>query len=339
MAITEADRPPGQNIGRQPRNSRAESEESLGIYLDEIGQIGLLNKEQEVELAQSIEAGHLAQETIDNGSEEALIAIDGISHLAGHKGLSDLAGEGQQARSQFIGSNLLLVVFWSKRYQNRGLGQDDLIQEGTFGLMHAVDKFDWRKGFKFSTYGSNWIRQAIERGIANTGQTVRLPIHAQDSLVGMNRLIASTSLEPNGRMPSLEEMAEKLGLSLERAQELYESLQLQPVSLDEYLDERVGFTLGDTVSDREVDVEQSAEQQILPGLIDKAMDGLDESERIVLRLHFGLDSGTPLSLVEISKQLGCTVQVVRKNEHRAMAKLSHPSVSSSGLRDFLEGLD
>jgi RNA polymerase sigma factor (sigma-70 family) len=302
-----------------------DDEDLVRLYLTDIGQYPLLTKDDEVRLAQAIEAGRAAEADVAK-------APKGLT-TAKKRELRRSVMEGEQAQQTFVQSNLRLVVSIAKKYQASGLPLLDLIQEGNLGLMHAVEKFDWRKGFKFSTYATWWIRQAITRGIANTGRTIRLPVHAGDTLARVQKAQARLELKL-GRPATLAE----LGIEVEMPEDkLVEALRFraEPLSLSEPLREDGDAELGDVVEDRSAESPfEVAAVSLLPDEIGRLLSPLDEREREILRLRFGLDRGEPRTLEEVGEHFNLTRERIRQIEARAMSKLRHPS-SDTGARDLL----
>lgn len=302
-----------------------EEEDLVRLYLSDIGQYPLLNKDGEIELAKRIEAGAKAEKELTSKGK----AIDPERKAK----LRYAIREGEDAKMRFIQSNLRLVVSIAKKYQASGLPLLDLIQEGNLGLIHAVDKFDWRKGFKFSTYATWWIRQAITRGIANTGRTIRLPVHAGDTLSRVQKAAARFELL-HGRQPNLEELSREVEIDQSKLADAMK-FRAEPVSLSEPLRDDGDAELGDVVEDRAAaspfDV---AATSMLPVEIGRLLAPLDDREREILRLRFGLDRGEARTLEEVGEHFNLTRERIRQIEARAMSKLRHPS-SDTGARDLL----
>ena len=301
-----------------------DEEDLVRLYLTDIGQYPLLTKEDEVRLAQQIENGVEARGKLE--TEEKLTAAE-------KRDLKRLDRNGARAEKKFVQSNLRLVVSIAKKYQASGLPLLDLIQEGNLGLMHAVEKFDWRKGFKFSTYATWWIRQAITRGIANTGRTIRLPVHAGDTLARLQK--ARTRLELKyGRPATLTELAADVEMPEDKITEALRFAN-EPLSLSEPLREDGDAELGDGVEDRgAASPFEVAATSLLPDEIARLLAPLDEREREILKLRFGLDRGEPRTLEEVGEHFNLTRERIRQIEARAMSKLRHPS-SDTGARDLL----
>ncbi|MCL4422420.1 MAG: sigma-70 family RNA polymerase sigma factor [Actinobacteria bacterium] len=302
-----------------------DEEDLVRLYLTDIGQYPLLTKEDEVRLAQLIEARWEAEEELKRADKELTPAR--------RRELRRGIKRGEDAQRTFVQSNLRLVVSIAKKYQASGLPLLDLIQEGNLGLMHAVEKFDWRKGFKFSTYATWWIRQAITRGIANTGRTIRLPVHAGDTLARVQKAQARLELKL-GRPATLAELGEEVEMPEDK---LIEALRFrsEPLSLSEPLREDGDAELGDVVEDRSAESPfEVAATALLPEEIERLLEPLDEREREILRLRFGLDRGEPRTLEEVGEYFNLTRERIRQIEARAMSKLRHPS-SDTGARDLL----
>jgi len=301
-----------------------DEEDLVRLYLTDIGQYPLLTKDDEVRLAQAIESRWEA--------EEELKTKKGLTPTR-RRELNRAVRDGEKAQRTFVQSNLRLVVSIAKKYQASGLPLLDLIQEGNLGLMHAVEKFDWRKGFKFSTYATWWIRQAITRGIANTGRTIRLPVHAGDTLARVQKAQARLELKL-GRPATLSELGAEVELPEDK---LIEALRFraEPLSLSEPLREVGDAELGDVVEDRSAESPfEMAATALLPVEINRLLAPLDEREREILRLRFGLDRGEPRTLEEVGEHFNLTRERIRQIEARAMSKLRHPS-SDTGARDLL----
>jgi RNA polymerase sigma factor (sigma-70 family) len=302
-----------------------DEEDLVRLYLTDIGQYPLLTKDDEVRLAQLIEQRGTADDELRKKAKELTPAR--------RRELRRTIAQGDDAQQTFVQSNLRLVVSIAKKYQASGLPLLDLIQEGNLGLMHAVEKFDWRKGFKFSTYATWWIRQAITRGIANTGRTIRLPVHAGDTLARVQKAQARLELKL-GRPATLAELGAEVELPEDK---LIEALRFraEPLSLSEPLREDGDAELGDVVEDRSAESPfEMAATALLPIEINRLLAPLDEREREILRLRFGLDRGEPRTLEEVGEHFNLTRERIRQIEARAMSKLRHPS-SDTGARDLL----
>ncbi len=328
---------------REPNGKRSSSSESGGsaedpvhTYLKEIGRVPLLNAELEVEIAQKIEEG--------NGAASRLAAHE--LALTGEGSESDLLDADQQtrcrrqirkglkAKDELIEANLRLVVSIAKRYRNRGLAFLDLIQEGNLGLMRAVDKFDHTKGFKFSTYATWWIRQAITRAIADQARTIRIPVHMVETI---NKVVWAQRqlLQELGREPTIEEVAQRVELPMERVREILRINQ-DTVSLEQPVGDEDDFNLSDLIEDRGAVVpDDAATRSLLDAAVREALGHLSEREQDVVRLRFGLDDGKIRTLEEVGKEFGVTRERVRQIESKTLAKLRRPDAAHL-LRDYLE---
>ncbi len=301
-------------------------EDLVRLYLNDVGKHALLSKDDEARLAQAIEAGREARGELAGGEEIT---------PARRRQLRRLIRHGDEATEAFVKANLRLVVSIAKRYQSADVPLLDLVQEGNLGLMHAVEKFDWRKGFKFSTYATWWIRQSITRGIANTGRTVRLPVHAGDLLNRVTR--ARGRLEAQlGRRPTIAELAADLGTESHKVVEILRYVS-EPMSLSEPLRADSDGELGDIVEDHSaVSPFEAAAAALLPAEITKMLIVLDDRERAVLQLRFGLDRGEPRTLDEVGAHFNLTRERIRQIEARAMSKLRHPALERNA-QDLLPG--
>ena len=300
-----------------PNHHAAQPEEDLvRLYLNDIGKYALLDKQDEARLAEAIEGGREAR--TEFAATEAITP-------AHKRELRRLIRDGDQAAETFVQANLRLVVSIAKKYQSAELPLLDLVQEGNLGLIHAVHKFDWRKGFKFSTYATWWIRQAITRGIANTGRTIRLPVHAGDLLTQVTQ--ARGRLEGQlGRRPTVAELAADLELGEEKVIEILRHAA-EPLSLSEPLGEDGDAEFGDMVEDRSaVSPFDAAAAALLSGEVNKMLLALDEREREILRLRFGLDRGEPRTLDQVGEHFSLTRERIRQIEARAMSKLRQASI-------------
>ncbi len=274
------------------------TEDPVRMYLKEIGKVPLLSSEEEIELAKRIEAGD------------------------------------EEAKKTLAEANLRLVVSIAKRYVGRGMQFLDLIQEGNLGLIKAVEKFDYRKGYKFSTYATWWIRQAITRAIADQARTIRIPVHMVETI---NRLVRTQRqlLQTLGREPTPEEIAEEMDMSVDRVREIMKISQ-DPVSLETPIGEEEDSHLGDFIQDDQVEVPvEAATESLLHDQLMEVLDTLTDREQKVLRLRFGLDDGRPRTLEEVGKVFNVTRERIRQIEAKALRKLRHPSRSKK-LKDYLD---
>jgi len=293
------------------------------LYLEDIGRHPLLTREDEVRLAQEIERAHAAREAL---AGEGLTADD-------EEELRCVVRRGEAAARTLIESNLRWVVSIAKKYHMTGVPLLDVIQEGNLGLMHAVDKFDWRRGFKFSTYATWWIRQAIIRGIANNERLIRLPLHAGDLVMRLHKARSRMELTL-GRLPTAGELAAAIEMPEEKVSEVLQ-IPGDPLSLSEPLSEGADVGLVDVVADRSVESTfDLAAAALLPAEIEKLLAALDARERHIVRMRFGLDSGEPCTLEEVGQFFKVTRERIRQIETRAMQKLRAAS-ADTGARDLL----
>jgi RNA polymerase primary sigma factor len=299
------------------------------MYLKEIGKVDLLIAEQEIDLAMKIEAGVEAGEKLDE-AHKSKTQLDRREE----RRLSRIEQKGLDAKQQLIEANLRLVVSIAKRYVGRGMLFLDLIQEGNLGLIRAVEKFDYTKGFKFSTYATWWIRQAITRAIADQARTIRIPVHIVETINKLVR-VQRQLLQELGRDPSPEEIGEVMGMPAERIREI-QKISQEPVSLETPIGEEEDSQLGDFIEDSAAEVPPDAASfSMLQEQLQKVLDGLAERERKVISLRFGLKDGHPRTLEEVGREFGVTRERIRQIESKTLAKLRHPSRSSK-LKDYLE---
>lgn len=299
------------------------------MYLKEIGKVSLLTAAEEIDLAMKIEAGIKATEELEKAEE------DGVElERRERRRLSRIEQVGLDAKQQLIEANLRLVVSIAKRYVGRGMLFLDLIQEGNLGLIRAVEKFDYTKGFKFSTYATWWIRQAITRAIADQARTIRIPVHMVETINKLVR-IQRQLLQTLGREPTPEEIAEEMGLTPERVREI-QKISQEPVSLETPIGEEEDSQLGDFIEDDAAVVPPDAASfSMLQEQLSKTLEGLAERERKVISLRFGLEDGHPRTLEEVGREFGVTRERIRQIESKTLAKLRHPSRSQK-LKDYLE---
>ena len=311
-------------------------EDPVRMYLKEIGKVPLLSAEEEIELAKNMEAGAVAKEKIailksreENATEEELAEIkEEIKNLQ-----KDLDA-GDEAKKRLAEANLRLVVSIAKRYVGRGMLFLDLIQEGNLGLIKAVEKFDFRKGYKFSTYATWWIRQAITRAIADQARTIRIPVHMVETINKLIR-VSRQLLQELGREPSPEEIAAEMNMPVERVREILKISQ-EPVSLETPIGEEEDSHLGDFIQDDNVPVPADAAAfTLLKEQLEEVLGTLTEREQKVLTLRFGLEDGRARTLEEVGKEFNVTRERIRQIEAKALRKLRHPSRSRK-LKDYLE---
>ena len=312
-------------------------EDPVRMYLKEIGKVPLLSADEEIELAQKMEAGSVAVEKIpllkerlaETGEEQEKEEIQ-----AEIKALQLDVDRGSDAKKRLAEANLRLVVSIAKRYVGRGMLFLDLIQEGNLGLIKAVEKFDYRKGYKFSTYATWWIRQAITRAIADQARTIRIPVHMVETINKLIR-VSRQLLQELGREPTPEEIAEEMKMPVERVREILKISQ-EPVSLETPIGEEEDSHLGDFIKDDNVPVPADAATfTLLKEQLDEVLGTLTEREQKVLTLRFGLEDGRARTLEEVGKEFNVTRERIRRIEAKALRKLRHPSRSRK-LKDYLE---
>ncbi len=313
----------------RPRASRLAAEGSsfdpVRMYLKEIGKVPLLTAAQEVSIAKRFEAGLDAEERIVS---DTLFSPDQRASLRA------VVRDGELAKRQLIEANLRLVVSIAKRYVGRGMALLDLVQEGNLGLIRAVEKFDHTKGFKFSTYATWWIRQAITRSIADQGRTIRIPVHMVDT---MNKVknVQRQMLQELGREPTTDEVAAKVEMTPDRVREI-QRLGQEPLSLETPVGEEDDSSLGDFVEDPNATAPATAAARaLLTEAIEEALEELNDRERAVVRMRFGLDDGQVRTLEEVGREFKVTRERIRQIESKTLAKLRHPT-RANRLRDYLE---
>ena len=311
-------------------------EDPVRMYLKEIGKVPLLSAEDEIDFAQKMEAGAVAQEKIAI-LEKRIGNVDEVEEAEIKEEIERLKEDleaGDEAKKRLAEANLRLVVSIAKRYVGRGMLFLDLIQEGNLGLIKAVEKFDYRKGYKFSTYATWWIRQAITRAIADQARTIRIPVHMVETINKLIR-VSRQLLQELGREPTPEEIAEEMKLPVERVREILKISQ-EPVSLETPIGEEEDSHLGDFIQDDNVPVPADAAAfTLLKEQLVEVLSTLTEREQKVLRLRFGLDDGRARTLEEVGKEFNVTRERIRQIEAKALRKLRHPSRSRK-LKDYLD---
>ncbi|SMD23610.1 RNA polymerase sigma factor [Kibdelosporangium aridum] len=305
------------------------SADSVRAYLKQIGKVALLNAEEEVELAKRIEAGLYAAERVRKAEEESEKLTPQM-----RRDLRWIVRDGERAKNHLLEANLRLVVSLAKRYTGRGMAFLDLIQEGNLGLIRAVEKFDYTKGYKFSTYATWWIRQAITRAMADQARTIRIPVHMVEVINKLGR-IQRELLQDLGREPTPEELAKEMDITPEKVLEIQQYAR-EPISLDQTIGDEGDSQLGDFIEDSEAVVAVDAVSfTLLQDQLQSVLATLSEREAGVVRLRFGLTDGQPRTLDEIGQVYGVTRERIRQIESKTMSKLRHPS-RSQVLRDYLE---
>lgn len=320
-------------------------EDPVRMYLKEIGKVPLLSADEEIVFAKRMEAGKIASMVLEKqintkGTKDQLkkegIKQEDIPTIKGKSDeeLQELIDSGNEAKNSLAEANLRLVVSIAKRYVGRGMLFLDLIQEGNLGLIKAVEKFDYRKGFKFSTYATWWIRQAITRAIADQARTIRIPVHMVETINKLVR-VSRQLLQDLGREPTPEEIAQTMGITTERVREIIKIAQ-EPVSLETPIGEEEDSHLGDFIQDENVPVPADAAAfSLLQDQLQEVLNTLTPREQKVLRLRFGLDDGRARTLEEVGKEFNVTRERIRQIEAKALRKLRHPSRSKK-LKDYLD---
>jgi len=305
------------------------SADSVRAYLKQIGKVALLNAAEEVDLAKRIEAGLYAAERVRQAEDEGEKLATQM-----RRDLKWIVRDGERAKNHLLEANLRLVVSLAKRYTGRGMAFLDLIQEGNLGLIRAVEKFDYTKGYKFSTYATWWIRQAITRAMADQARTIRIPVHMVEVINKLGR-IQRELLQDLGREPTPEELAKEMDISPEKVLEIQQYAR-EPISLDQTIGDEGDSQLGDFIEDSEAVVAVDAVSfTLLQDQLQSVLQTLSEREAGVVRLRFGLTDGQPRTLDEIGQVYGVTRERIRQIESKTMSKLRHPS-RSQVLRDYLD---
>jgi RNA polymerase primary sigma factor len=316
------------------RQARKEAEmtasaDSVRAYLKQIGKVALLNAEEEVDLAKRIEAGLYAAERLRQAEESGEKLV-----LQMRRDLRWIVRDGERAKNHLLEANLRLVVSLAKRYTGRGMAFLDLIQEGNLGLIRAVEKFDYTKGYKFSTYATWWIRQAITRAMADQARTIRIPVHMVEVINKLGR-IQRELLQDLGREPTPEELAKEMDITPDKVLEIQQYAR-EPISLDQTIGDEGDSQLGDFIEDSEAVVAVDAVSfTLLQDQLQSVLQTLSEREAGVVKLRFGLTDGQPRTLDEIGQVYGVTRERIRQIESKTMSKLRHPS-RSQVLRDYLD---
>ena len=327
-----APRPRARAAVSSSDDDRGYSTDFVRMYMREIGRVPLLTAEEEVWLAERIQRGLAAQQDLAALTDKygSLDAIPLADRTRIRRDISD----GDDASQSLINANLRLVVSIAKRYRSRPMQFLDLIQEGNLGLMRAVEKFDHTKGFKFSTYATWWIRQAITRAIADQARTIRIPVHMMETINKVSR-VQRQMLQELGREPTLEELAKRVDMTEDRVRECLR-INEDTTSLDQPVGDEDDFSLSDVIEDRDAIVPaDAAARTMLNEAVKEVLAQLSEREQEVIRLRFGLDDGQMRTLEEVGKEFGVTRERIRQIEAKTLAKLRHP-IRSQRLRDYLD---
>jgi RNA polymerase primary sigma factor len=300
-----------------------DTDDTIGLYLKEVGRVPLLTAQEEVELAQRIEAGRLAREELARGNVSLRRRAD----------LQRLIEDGWAAREHLITANSRLVISVAKKYMGRGVPFLDLIQEGNIGLIRAAKKFDYRRGHKFSTYATWWIRQAVTRAIADQGRTIRVPVHMGDQINKLLR-VQHQLTQRLGRDPSVEELAGALDVTPQKVENMIQVAR-RPLSLETPTDDEEDSVLGDFIQDEEVAApDETATYNLLREHLDNVLNGLPPREVRILQLRYGLLDGQAYTLEEVGRKMGVTRERVRQIEAQALSRLRHPAIRRK-LREYL----
>jgi RNA polymerase primary sigma factor len=300
-----------------------DTDDTIGLYLKEVGRVPLLTAQEEVDLAQRIEAGRLAREELARGNVSPRRRVD----------LQRLIEDGWAAREHLITANSRLVISVAKKYMGRGVPFLDLIQEGNIGLIRAAKKFDYRRGHKFSTYATWWIRQAVTRAIADQGRTIRVPVHMGDQINKLLR-VQHQLTQRLGRDPSVEELAGALDVTPQKVENMIQVAR-RPLSLETPTDDEEDSVLGDFIQDEEVAApDETATYNLLREHLDNVLNGLPPREVRILQLRYGLLDGQAYTLEEVGRKMGVTRERVRQIEAQALSRLRHPAIRRK-LREYL----
>ena len=306
--------------------TKTQTSDPIRMYMQEIGKVPLLTRSEEVDLATKCERGVQASARLrDKGDELSRVEL---------RTLRRQERIGRDAKRKLVESNLRLVVSIAKRYVGRGMPFLDLIQEGNLGLIRAVEKFDFRRGYKFSTYATWWIRQAISRAIADQARTIRVPVHMVENINRLSR-VQKSLLQEMGREPTTEETAEAMDITLEKVQEIIK-VSREPVSLETPIGDEGDSHLGDFIEDADAVVPvEAAAFVLMQEQIDGVLNSLSGREKQIIRLRFGLTDGRSRTLEEVGREFGVTRERIRQIESKSLAKLRHPTRATQ-LRDYLE---